>query len=154
MRFATSLALAAVLTAALLSSFEVGSASAAPSQTLTVEGNSIAVSSGLFQGEVTFNGRRIINSDTGVVTAHGTYPASGKTFVLVETDQGPSCAMFRIIAIAGRQASVSPVFGNCGGADASVVNGALRVKLAVVPAHGTFPTSPVETHSFDGSTFR
>lgn len=86
--------------------------------------------------------------------AHGTYSAPGKAFVLFETDQGPSCAMFQIVAVAGRQASVSPVFGNCGGADASVVNGALRVRIAVVPAHGTFPTSPVETHSFDGKTFR
>jgi hypothetical protein len=139
---------AAALMAALLCLFDDGSASAAPSQTLIVEGNSIAVSSGLFQGEVTFNGRRIINSDTGMVTAHGTYPAPGKTFVLVETDQGPSCAMFRIVAVAGRQASVSPVFGNCAGADASLVNGALRVHLS------RYQNSPAETHSFDGSTFR
>jgi hypothetical protein len=116
--------------------------------------NTIVVSSGITDGAVTFNGRRILDSDIGAVGVHGTYPASGKTFLLVETDQGPSCAMFRIIAVAGRQASVSPMFGNCGGADASVVNGALRVHLAVVPAHGTFPTSPAETHSFDGKTFR
>jgi hypothetical protein len=143
----------AAFTAALLCSFDGRSASAAISQTLSVEGNIIVVSSGPVQGEVTFNGRRIIDSDNGAM-AHGTYSAPGKTFVLFETDQGPSCAMFRVIAVAGRQASVSPVFGNCGGADAAVVNGALRVHLAVVPAHGTFPASPAETHSFDGKTFR
>jgi hypothetical protein len=124
------------------------------SQIMTVEGNTIAVSSNAVQGAVTFNGQRIIDSDDGAVMAQGTYPAAGKTFLLFETDQGPSCAMFRVIAVAGRQASVSPVFGNCGAASASVVNGALRVHLAVVTAHGTFPTSPAETHSFDGSTFR
>jgi hypothetical protein len=145
---------AAVLTAALLCSFGGREASAATSQTLRVAGNTIVVSSGITDGAVTFNGQRIIDSKDGAVMAHGTYSAPGKAFVLFETDQGPSCAMFQIVAVAGRQASVSPVFGNCGGADASVVNGALRVRIAVVPAHGTFPTSPVETHSFDGKTFR
>jgi hypothetical protein len=145
---------AAAFTAALLCSFDGRSASAAISQSLSVEGNTLVVSSGPVQGEVTFNGRQIIDSDNGAVMAHGTYSAPGKAFVLFETDQGPSCAMFQIVAVAGRQASVSPVFGNCGGADASLVNGALRVHLAVVPAHGTFPASPAETHSFDGKTFR
>lgn len=99
-----------------------GRAASAASETLTVEGNTLVVSSGITQGAVTFNGRQIIDSGNGAVTAHGTYPAHGKTFVLVETDLGPSCAMFQIVAVAGRQASVSPVFGNCGDAPiASVV---------------------------------
>lgn len=147
---------AAALTAALLCSSGGRDASAGIlDKTLTVEGNTIAVTSGPANGAVTFNGRRIIDSNNGVIAAHGTYPASGKTFILIEEDQGPSCAMFQIIAVAGKQASVSPLFGNCGDLPtATVVDGALRVQFRAMPAHGSVPVSPAQTHSFDGSTFR
>ena len=66
--------------------------------------NTILVSSGLTDRAMTFNGQRIIDSKDGGVMAHGTYSAPGKTFVLFETDQGPSGAMFQIVAVAGTRA--------------------------------------------------
>ena len=150
-----TIAATAIAAALLCSSGSRDASAQIPDKTLTVEGNTIVVSTGLANGAVTFNGRRIIDSDNGVVAAHGTYRASGKTFVLIEEDQGPSCAMFQIIAVAGKQASVSPLFGNCGDLPtATVADGALRVQFRAMPAHGSVPVSPAQTHSFDGSTFR
>lgn len=126
----------------------------AMSQTVVIEGNTVVVASGISTGYVTFNGRQIVSWNSGTVALYGTFAASGRTFVVFSEGLGPSCAMFRIIAVSGAQATVSPQFGNCNETlHVSAAGGTLRVEVPGNPAHGTFAATPEQTHSFDGTTF-
>lgn len=124
--------------------------------TKIIAGNTVSVEYDNGVGALVLNGQKLFTNDNGAVGIRGSYPASGKTFILAEVDQGASCAHFRIVALSGRQAAISPEFGNCeDNAKVSVVGGVLHVRIPVWRSVGIPPASdPAQTHSFDGTRFR